>query len=88
VVTEPKKSEAVSPEGERLTCPSCGARQWVSVETIGGGSRTFVLKAAEWVLEADNLDLLQTTFRCAACGYEPEAGDDLWDHLNDLPTRP
>lgn len=68
-------------------CPRCGAQAWHAVEVIEGGTRTYRLDGQGWSLEKDNLDLLSTTFRCTRCNFSPDAGDDLWNQLNEAATR-
>jgi predicted RNA-binding Zn-ribbon protein involved in translation (DUF1610 family) len=77
---------AVAERGVQPKCPNCGATNWVSIETLAGGSRTFRLAHDGWVPASEDLDLIETVYRCQDCRSEPEAGSATWESLNDIPS--
>jgi len=62
---------------EARSCPACGRSAWSSIERFDGGSRRYELRPTGWAQVGEELDLFSTTFTCASCGFEVEAGGDL-----------
>lgn len=71
-------------------CPICDGSKWSCVEEYAGGSRDYELRSGGWTLVDSSLELEETDYCCADCGYDPsdDEDDSLLELLGDIETAP